>query len=90
MSGLEQKRTSELTQLLEDISTYQRDVVLTMKKQKDQQQKKDVIEKRQAEDMWQSAMESCGVFSMAMSPLHYVALQLRTQARAGQTISQHA
>lgn len=47
---------SELTQLLQDIAEYQRDVLEAQIKEKKQKKRKEAEEKRQAEDMRTSAM----------------------------------
>lgn len=56
-SGTEEEY-DELTQLLEDIFTYRRDVLAALSKEKEEKKKKELCEKKQAEDMRESAMET--------------------------------
>ena len=51
---------SELAQVLEDISSYQRDVLAAVNKEKEQTMKKDMKEKKQSHEMRKSAMETLG------------------------------
>lgn len=49
---------TELTQHLEDISMYQRDVQHTLLKNKESKKQKELNSKKHGEDMRQSAMET--------------------------------
>ena len=56
-SGTEEEY-SELSQLLEDISTYQRDMQEALLKEKEAKKQKQIDEKEKAEEMRRSAMET--------------------------------
>ena len=55
-SGTEEQY-SELCQLLEDISSYLRDLAIQHKKDKAEKKKKDLEDKMKAQDMRKAAME---------------------------------
>ena len=56
-SGTEEEYT-ELLQLLEDISAYQRDVQDAISKEKESKRQKEIYDKKIGEDMRKSAMET--------------------------------
>ena len=67
-SGTEEEYT-ELTQLLEDISVYQRDMQASMLKEKENKKQKEQTSKKLGEDMRLSAMKT---FSRKYNFLHSI------------------